>query len=229
MKQVLSESDGYYTYLGLAPGKYSVAVDKEQIGRLGMTVEPQSLDFEILPMSIGDIVDDLTFTLTPPPAEPSVETSGTSGTETGELTPVKPTEKAQPELPLDEKNVKPAPTQTTEQKVVTVPVSESKPEINLPKEASKKSTPGSPEVVFGNVDPSAGNYLVQAGAFQSMESALNAASSIAKSTQTNCGVMRDGKLYKIRLGYFKTEQEAATFAEELKKAGFSAFVGEAGK
>lgn len=70
VKQVLSESDGYYDYLGLAPGKYTVEVDREQLERLGMTVEPQSQEFEIQPMTIGDIVDDLIFTLIPPEAKP---------------------------------------------------------------------------------------------------------------------------------------------------------------
>lgn len=231
VKQVLSESDGYYTYLGLAPGVYSVEVDQEQIDRLGMTVEPHSLDFEILPMSIGDIVDDLTFTLTPPPAEPSLETK--TKTETGEATPVKPIDNARPETPVATKKEKPAQnipvtTPITVKKDAAVSPVESKPEIILPKEEPGKIKTGSPEVVFGSVDPMAGNFLVQAGAFQNRESAINTASSIAKTVQSNCGVVRDGKLYKIRLGYFKTEQEAVVCAEEVKKTGFNAFVSEVG-
>jgi hypothetical protein len=232
VKQVLSESDGYYTYLGLAPGKYSVAVDQEQIGRLGMTVEPQRLDFEILPMSIGDIVDDLTFTLTPPPAEPSLETKAKP--ETGDATSVKPIEKVRPSPPAAEKKKNPAtnqspPTHEIKQSPASVPAPELKPETILPKEEPGKTKTDSPEVVFGNVDTSAGTFIVQAGAYQKKESAENTASSIAKAVNANCGVVRDGKLYKIRLGYFKTEQEAVVCAEVVKKAGFNAFVSEAGQ
>jgi hypothetical protein len=232
VKQVLSESDGYYTYLGLAPGKYSVALDKEQIGRLGMTVEPQRLDFEILPMSIGDIVDDLSFTLTPPLAEPSLETK--TKPETGEAIPVNQNGKAQPEVPYTARNetltpVNPAPKSETAQKPVPEVVPMKKIESNFPKEEPKKTIIDSPEVVFGNVDTSAGTFIVQAGAYQKKESAENTASSIAKAVNANCGVVRDGKLYKIRLGYFKTEQEAVVCAEAVKKAGFNAFVSEAGQ
>ena len=214
VKQVLSESDGYYVYLGLAPGKYTVEVDRDQIDRLGMTVEPQSQEFEILPMTIGDIVDDLTFTLTPPSVEPSPENKP----ETSEVSPAKPNE-------TDQQQGSSAEYQGNKDPGKTVPASVSNPEANRADEKSEKAKKTSIEVVFGNVELFAGEFLVQAGAFQSRESAVIQAASIAKSTSENCGVVYDGGFYKIRLGYFKTEQEAAACAEVLKKAGFDAFAG----
>jgi len=72
--RVMSESDGYITYLGLAPGSYFAQVDQEQMRRVGMTASPEKIDFEILPMAIGDIVDGLDFELAKEPMpEPTAD------------------------------------------------------------------------------------------------------------------------------------------------------------
>lgn len=230
VKQVLSESDGFYVYLGLAPGNYTVQVDRGQIERLGMTVEPQSHEFEILPMSIGDIVDDLIFTLTPPPSEPSQA----GKPETGAVSPAKPKEAEPKQSPPSEKKEdkaikNPVNIPQTGQKVASVAEPVSKPKTVVSEEKPETSETASIEVVFGNVDPSAGGYLVQAGAYNDMESAVNAATAIAKSTPEKCGVVRVDKFFKVHLGYFKTAPEAATCVEAVQKAGFQAFVGKAKK
>ncbi len=59
----LSEAGGYFTYLGLPPGKYFSEVDKTQLERLSFTSEPEKTTFEIKPSYYGDIVDDLEFVL----------------------------------------------------------------------------------------------------------------------------------------------------------------------
>ncbi|HSI69009.1 MAG TPA: hypothetical protein VK941_02165 [Gillisia sp.] len=61
----LSEGDGYFTYLGLAPGIYTAEVDPAQLEILGYTTSPTVTSFEIEIDEYGDIVDDLEFTLTP--------------------------------------------------------------------------------------------------------------------------------------------------------------------
>jgi hypothetical protein len=59
----MSETGGYFTFLGLPPGKYLAEVDKTQLERLLFTAEPEKITFEIKPSYYGDIVDDLEFIL----------------------------------------------------------------------------------------------------------------------------------------------------------------------
>ncbi|MGM1054428.1 MAG: hypothetical protein ACQEWG_00925 [Bacteroidota bacterium] len=61
--RVLSEGDGYFTYLGLKPGAYTAEIDQEQLSNLGYSVTSENTSFEILVDQYGDIVDDLEFTL----------------------------------------------------------------------------------------------------------------------------------------------------------------------
>ena len=63
VKSILSEGDGYFTYLGLSPGKYTAVIDPIQMQKIGYEAS-ESIDFEIEVDEYGDIVDDLKFTLT---------------------------------------------------------------------------------------------------------------------------------------------------------------------
>lgn len=51
----LSESDGFFSYLGLTPESYTVAVDSQQLSILNMTAN--TLDFTIQPTVDGDVVN----------------------------------------------------------------------------------------------------------------------------------------------------------------------------
>ncbi len=59
----LTESDGYYSYFGLKPGRYYVMMDTSQLNKLGMYAEPDTIGFSIGESIEGDIVSDLDFTL----------------------------------------------------------------------------------------------------------------------------------------------------------------------
>ena len=61
--RVLSEGDGYFTYLGLKPGKYTAVIDADQLENLGYSVTSENTSFVILVDKYGDIVDNLEFTL----------------------------------------------------------------------------------------------------------------------------------------------------------------------
>lgn len=69
--RTLTEDDGYFSYFGLAPGKYFVQADTTQLNRLGMVSIPDSLHFSIQTLIDGDIVDGLDFTLSMKPADTS--------------------------------------------------------------------------------------------------------------------------------------------------------------
>ncbi len=61
--KTLSEFDGYYSYLGLAPGSYFACPDTSQLSLLGMTSAPGLINFSITAGIDGDIVDGLDFIL----------------------------------------------------------------------------------------------------------------------------------------------------------------------
>ena len=61
--EILTEGDGYFNYLGLAPGKYIAQIDPEQLAKLGYKASPSQIEFEIEVDEYGDIVDTLDFTI----------------------------------------------------------------------------------------------------------------------------------------------------------------------
>ena len=61
--RVISEFDGYFSFLGLPTGSYYARVDTNQLRKLNMKAIPSSMPFEISPDIDGDIVDNLEFTL----------------------------------------------------------------------------------------------------------------------------------------------------------------------
>ena len=63
--RVLTELDGYYSYLGLKPGKYIVRVDAEQLKKINMVSEPELIPITISHSFDGDIVEGLDFRLSP--------------------------------------------------------------------------------------------------------------------------------------------------------------------
>ena len=61
--KTLSESDGYFNYLGLGPGKYYAEIDSLQLSRIKAEAKPKQFDFEIKPSINGDIIDNIEFVL----------------------------------------------------------------------------------------------------------------------------------------------------------------------
>lgn len=62
---VLSEEDGYYNYLGLAPGSYTVRPDAGQMQKLGLRSFPGAWNFNIESGRYGDVQSGIDFTLFP--------------------------------------------------------------------------------------------------------------------------------------------------------------------
>jgi hypothetical protein len=67
--KTLTEDNGYFSFMGLAPGKYVVAADTSQIRKLEMTSEPGSRQFTIKGSMNGDIAEGLDFVLKPKAAK----------------------------------------------------------------------------------------------------------------------------------------------------------------
>lgn len=63
--QTVSEQDGYFSYLGLLPGKYTAKVDGKQLEKLDISVDTTSFEFTILPNIEGSLIDGIKFNLKP--------------------------------------------------------------------------------------------------------------------------------------------------------------------
>jgi hypothetical protein len=61
--ETLSESDGYFSYIGLNPGEYTVRVNEKQLGVLDYHSSPLFNNFFINALVDGDIVDGIDFVL----------------------------------------------------------------------------------------------------------------------------------------------------------------------
>ncbi len=63
VSRTLSESDGYFSYLGLAPGNYFAVIDSAQLAKLNLAATPGMILFEIKTSSDGDYIEDINFVL----------------------------------------------------------------------------------------------------------------------------------------------------------------------
>ena len=61
VSSTMSESDGYFSFLGLGPGEYIATVDALQMNKLNMTASPAYIPFTIYPSLDGDLISDLEF------------------------------------------------------------------------------------------------------------------------------------------------------------------------
>jgi hypothetical protein len=61
VSSTLTEEDGYFSYMGLRPGKYFAMIDTTQMRRLAMKATPGIIEFEIKESYEGDFVDGLEF------------------------------------------------------------------------------------------------------------------------------------------------------------------------
>jgi hypothetical protein len=71
--ETLSEFDGYFSYLGLKPGKYTVRVDEAQLKNLNYKALPKVHQVTIKVSEYGDIKDGLDFTLSEKTPKPLKE------------------------------------------------------------------------------------------------------------------------------------------------------------
>ena len=67
--KTLTEPDGYFAYLGLPPGDYTVSVDENQLLKTNMKIENPNIPFSIQVKKEGDIFDSIAFILVAANAE----------------------------------------------------------------------------------------------------------------------------------------------------------------
>jgi hypothetical protein len=63
--ETLSESDGYYSYMGLKPGNYIIRIDENQLNRLEYQSNPETYNIVLRISPDGELIEGLDFTLQP--------------------------------------------------------------------------------------------------------------------------------------------------------------------
>jgi cell division protein FtsN len=176
--RTLTESDGYYSYLGLKPGKYIARIDPEQLKKIKMTSSPDMIPVEINPNRDGDIVEGLDFNLSSLNREPVADTTAT----TNQVNPVSPP--ATPEIPA-----KPANKVTIAQ--------ETKTPANVEQGAEGKPTTKENEL-----------KSYQIGAYKIKAVALAATKILGELTAKPVVMISEGGYYKVRVTGLAGQEEA---------------------
>jgi cell division protein FtsN len=197
-----SESDGFYTYLGLAPGRYHAEIDSMQLTRLKYVSQPKQFDFEIFPSVNGDIIDNVEFVL----LRQGIE----------KLDPAKPEQKkvelqpvAKIEIPVTEKVEIPVIVKETEkiEPVIKEAV------VTKPAEITSKPTESH-------------KYFIQAGAFIKPKNAERLMKDLSKRTSEKWFIVKEGDFYKVRLGYFDSKEVADNLKENLDTPEMAYYISE---
>jgi cell division protein FtsN len=205
VKKIMTESDGYFTFLGMAPGNYYAMIDPGQRRRLKVTSNPEKIDFVIEPSAWGDIIDGLDFVLhlddEGKASTPADDESDQSIESTADVIDSEETE-AEPEM------IEPQP-----EEVIEAETGEAR--------QSDEPTPQSEQFDVG-----AGTYYVQAGAFNTEPEAIERKAVLDSLFSYPTGIIFEDNFYKLRLGYFSRRADADSCHQDLIENGFDAFVGE---
>jgi len=184
-----TESDGYFSFLGLAPGSYVARIDPAQLRRLDMTSRPKAVPFTIVQRMEGDVVDGLEIVL---------QSLGTDSTaKLAEINNQLITNTENP--PIVEEEV--APSQKIDEEIVAP----------LPKMKAEK-----PCIVISNKNKN--GYVLQIAPSATKSKASQIEKKIAKFPGLKVYVMTHrisslGRRYSIFIGEFKTREAALAFCQ----------------
>ena len=195
--RMLTESDGYYSYLGLKPGKYTVRIDPAQLAKLKIMSTPEFLPLTISGSIDGDIIDGLDFRLK---------------TLTDTTTYVAQS-KALPLIDLQKKN-EAIPTVTE-----NIPVKL--------KDTISSSAIGSKNIIdLSKVKMTIVDMhgtFIQFGAYKTRDYAVKARMKIEQLTGLLTWIIYEGEYYKIAVSGFPNKKEATLFAAKLEGLGISIY------
>jgi hypothetical protein len=199
----LTEADGFFSFLGLAPGLYVARIDTAQLHRLYMTSSPIALPVTILQNKDGSVVDGLDFVLQSLKSDTSAIT-----TNVGEQRTV-PTEK--PQI-IEGKTV--SPQQVVEEKVVPPPqIVEEK--VEQPPPIIKTDVP-----CIVTYNEKRKGFVLQISSCITLKKANIVAKKSNKFTGRmtfveTADIPSIGRRYRVFIGVFKTREEAIAFCQQF--------------
>lgn len=252
--RTMTEADGYFSFLGLAPGPYKARIDSVQLAKIHMTSTPSIIPITVKRTKDGDVIDGLEFTLqsivndTTKSLAPIIDKKylpiqGKQDT-TKRLRPVS-IEKQENRgdslkvhLQQNIENTKERTTSAIESKVDSTFVHKAVPKIGnvtIPANQTRKvtvpSTSPSNKVFPPNKQDKKPDAIspqgtsVQVGAFISKANAVAAQRRLNEVTGRQCVILFEQGFYKVRVPGFRDRLEAASYVPKLVSNGFpEAFV-----
>ena len=213
--RTLSEDDGFFSFLGLAPGIYVARIDTAQLRRLSMTSSPSALPVTILQNKEGSVVDELEFVVQSLQGDTSAKPvkAGEQRTVSTEQ-PQIVEEKVVPPPQVVEKKIVPPP-QIVEKKVVPPPQVLIKIVVPPPQPKIKAETPC---IVIADANKK--GYVLQISSWITKIKAIQAVKKVKKYPGLQAFVMTEriqslGLQYRIFVGVFKTREEAIAFCHQF--------------
>jgi cell division protein FtsN len=189
--KTLSEDDGYFSFLGLAPGAYMVEINKEQLNKLELVADPERIEFRIVSGIDGDIIDNLNFNLkneikTTVLAEPNPEIILKSDSSySGDI--------------ISDNIINKAITETRKDTSYIITHEETKELVSLVEE----------------------DYTIQIGAFRKKSNALTLKEKLEKLFNNKVEIVEEDGFYKVRLTGLKNRDEVKEKQEILSKNGYN--------
>jgi cell division protein FtsN len=201
--QSLSESDGYFDYLGLEPGEFTARIDSVQLSRLNYRSAPFEIPFNVKSTVDGDIIEGINFTLELKTGQVKMDSTTTSENVV--------------DKPVTDKRVVMALTDSLKADTAgAMNTSDMRPVEKEPDSRILKDT------LINNER----HFYVQAGAFRSETKAGKLATVLSEKIKYPTGIVVENGFYKIRIGFFGTKTEAELCKQLLKNKGFPSFIGQ---
>jgi hypothetical protein len=203
--RTLTEADGYYSYLGLKPGKYTVRIDPEQLKRINMVSSPEVMPANFSKSVDGDIVEGLDFLLAPNEENMPDTVKNTSLVEPLPEIPVQKTstENKLPDVPVQKTS--------TENKLPDVPVQKTSTEIRSPERSDSKTS------FIGYQGD-----VLQIAAFKNKENAFATCKRIGEITGKPTIVVYGDVYYFVQISGIATRELADQLTPKLAESGFRA-------
>jgi hypothetical protein len=193
--RTISEDDGYFSYLGLTPGTYTVRVDSSQLKRLNMIASPLNLPISIKPTMDGDIVDGIEFVLQKKADSVTLAKIHETIPETNQ------------QIPIAEKDS----TLETLKELIHVLAPETG------EDTLDISIPMDQEKYFSIYQ---GEYAIQLYAFRGVYRAVAARENILVDAEHPLIVVIQRGLFKVRVTGFKNRKDARLLLVKLREEGF---------
>jgi hypothetical protein len=195
--RMLTETDGYYSYLGLKPGKYTVRIDPAQLAKLKILSTPEFLPVTISGSIDGDIIDGLDFRL-------KMLTDTTTYVAQSKSIPL---------IDVLKKNV-------ANQTVTEIIPVKSKDSISS-SEIDSKNIIDLSKAKLTTVDMH--GTFIQFGAYKTRDYAVIARMKVEQLTGLLTWIIFEGEYYKIAVSGFSNKKEAKLFGAKLAAIGINIY------
>lgn len=201
--EMLSESDGYISYIGLAQGDYVACVDSTQLQRLDYASTPMQIPFTIKALEEGDIVSNLNFTLSKKNEEHTLV--GKESDQSSTNATIVPT--------FSKKEDEEVSSTTDEQDDgrTSIALEKGKKKNAANKAQNRLNVKDiNAKLLWGDECAFNGNYCVQCGSYRKQSQAMRRALNLKKVKGLSVGVVLHRGFYKVRVGCVPLKKSASS-------------------